>query len=283
VVAGDPQSPRLRDRLAALRFEQGAAHADDGRLDEALAAYGRSAELYEAVAGQQPQTGRHRRNLALAYRHMGAVLQKLKHRGEARGFFEKAVAIDRDFATANPNDASARLDLSYDLASLARLDHAASRLEDAVAGLTEALALRRSVLKADPANAQARTAVARAHSALAWVYDDKGDPLQAEAELRRSVAEWEALAAGSAGAVGPRLAWAKDLVGLGDVLAEPPRGSPTAQSTRRRAEVCATYRRALQVVSAIRDGLPSGERAWNDTLTAKVAGCDGSAGAVSHP
>ena len=258
-LAKDPSRTRLRSSLAARRFDQGAAHADVGEWEAALEAYGRSAELYEALAAAEPGKSLYRRNAALAHKYMGGSADRLRRYDEARRHYDIAVAIDRELLRASPDDPAARLDLSFDLAALAKIDDEhANRPELAMAALREALALRQSVLEQDPVNAQARAGVARAHRDLAWMLGRRGAWVEAEAEMRRGVAEREKVVAQAKGNPGAPFELAKALAYLGDLLVAP--GRPA--SAGREAEACALYRRSERLFAGVRDRLPPKDRGW---------------------
>jgi tetratricopeptide (TPR) repeat protein len=219
--------------------------------------------VYESLARAQPKRAQDRRNLALVYRYMGGVLERLLRSDEALRLYGQAIGIDRDLLAAEADNATTRLDLSFDLASLAKLHASENHLEPAIGGLREALELRRSVLAADPVNAQARAAVARAHGDLAGLLFRKGDRPAAEAEARRSVAERERLAAGGQRGLEPPLQLARALLTLGDLL----RG-PSGH------EACALYRRSRGLFAGIADRAPSADRTLGETLSQRLAGCE---------
>ena len=262
-LAEAPEKNRLRSSLAARRFDQGASLADSGRWEAALEAYGRSAELYEALAAAEPEKPLHRRNAALAHKYMGGAADRLGRHDESRRHYEVAVAIDRELLRASPEDPAAHLDLSFDPAALAKIDDEhRGRPEAAMAALREALALRQWVLQRDPVNVQARAGVARAHRDLAWMLGRRGAWAEAEAEMRRGVAEREKVAAQAKGNPGPPFELAKALAFLGEILVAP--GRPA--SADREAEACALYRRSERLFAAVRDRLPSKDQGWVDTV-----------------
>jgi non-specific serine/threonine protein kinase/serine/threonine-protein kinase len=268
-LADEPGNTRLQDRLAALRFEQAAERTDAGDWAGALDAYGHAAALYETLARVEPAVKRHPRNLALCHKYMGGVSTQLGRAADSRGHYEQALAIDREIHRASPDDPSLRLDLSYDLAEIAREDAGAGRSDAALSGLREALVLRRSVLAADPANAQARAAVARARGDLASVLATRGSRAEAEAEIRGSLGEWEALAAKAGDRVAPPLELVRALTQLAGLLA-PPEGPASAAGRR---EACALYARGERIFSGLGDRVPAHDRRLAGTLAAGTARC----------
>ena len=265
-VAEEPASTSLRSRLAARRFDQGRAHADAGDWSAALEAYGRSAELYQALVVADPGNPQHRRNVALAHKYMGGASTVLGRHEESRRHYEAAVAIDRELLRSSPQDPTAHMDLSYDVAALAKADQSAGLPGPALAGLREALTLRQWVLSADPVNVQARAGVARAHADLAWMLGRSGAWAEAEAEMRRGVAERERLAAQTKGTPGPPLELAKAMGLLAELLVAPERPA----SADREAEACALYRRSERVFAGVRDRLPQKDQGWLETLTLRA-------------
>ncbi len=276
ILAKDPGNPQLITGLAGARFEEARALAAAGMWEDTLAAYGRAATLYEALAKALPANANRQRNVALMYKYMGGTLERLGRPAEARGLYEKAVLIDRGTLAAQPDSASARLDLSYDLASLAKRDAADGRPGPAIRGMREALALREAVLSADPVNAQARTTVARALGDIAAFLYRQGDSRAAEAEMRRSVGERERLAAGAPGGLEPPLLLSQALVTLGDMILLTPAGSePSLQALRgpRGREACALYRRSRGLFAGIAERLPPSEQTLRQTLSRRLTGC----------
>jgi tetratricopeptide (TPR) repeat protein len=190
---------------------------------------------------------------------MGGAADRLSRHEESRRHYEIAVAIDRELLRASPEDPAARLDLSFDLAALAKIDDEhAGRPEAAMAALREALALRQSVLDQDPLNVQARAGVARAHRDLAWMLSRRGAWDDAEAEMRRGVAEREKVVDQAKGSSGPPFELAKALAYLGDVLVAP--GRPA--SPAREAEACALFRRSESLFLGVRERLPRKDQGW---------------------
>ena len=107
--------------------------------------------FYEALAAAEAWKPLHRRNAALAHKYMRRRLGPgSAATTEARRHYETAVAIDRELLRASPQDPAAHMDLSYDLAALAKIDEQTGEPEAALAGLREALALRQWVLEQEP-------------------------------------------------------------------------------------------------------------------------------------
>ncbi|HXY41449.1 MAG TPA: serine/threonine-protein kinase [Vicinamibacteria bacterium] len=278
-MARDPADATLLTRLASIRFEQAQAQSDAADLRAAFASYGQAAAVYQNLARTLPE---HRRNLALIYRYMGGILQRLGRGGEALEVFGRATAIDRERRAAAPNSATTSLDLSFDLAAVAKLRASQDQLGPAIDGLREALSLREAVLAADPRNAQARSAVGRARGDLAALLLRAGDRPAAEAAMRRSVAERETLAseAERSGGVEPPLRLVESLVALGDMIAaSAPGADPTLADLRgpRGAEACSLYRRGEQLFAQIASRLPPAERGVGEKLTRRLGLCGSSA------
>lgn len=274
-TAEDPTDPTLMTRLASIRFEQAAAQSDAADWKAAFASYGRAAAVYDSLARTLPA---HRRNLALVYRYMGGILQRLDRGGEALEYYGRAAAIDRERKAAAPNNATASIDLSFDVASIAKLRAGRNQLGPAIDGLREALGLREAVLAADPRNAQARAAVARARGDLAGLLLRAGDRPAAEAAMRRSVAEREGLAseAERSGGLEPPLRLIEALLALGDMTAASTAGSdPTAADLRgpRGAEACSLYRRGERLFTQIEGRLPAADREVGEYLRQRLGPC----------
>jgi non-specific serine/threonine protein kinase/serine/threonine-protein kinase len=180
ILAREPTSRAPRRALAISYAGLANLHVARNDLPGAASLREKERAIFRQLAADPDANDNDRRNLALADKTLGAILQTTRRNDEARALFREAIALDEARLAAKPGSAEARMDLSFSVASLGSLlafenDFAGSR--DLYA---RALALREEVAKADPANAWARAGVARAHERLAAIEDLLGHHKAAE-------------------------------------------------------------------------------------------------------
>ena len=118
--------------------------------------YERALQLYEQLAGANPQNGRYTRNIALLGRYITSAAVDANDLAKGRRHIDRAIEIDRARVKAAPLDRRARLDLSFDLSEEGTLyDHSAN-LPAAIHEFEEVLAIREELVKLDPHDEQAR-------------------------------------------------------------------------------------------------------------------------------
>jgi non-specific serine/threonine protein kinase/serine/threonine-protein kinase len=114
------------------------------------------------------------RNLSLAYKQLGAVLQVLRSFPEARALFDKALALDRARVEREPGRYMYRLDLSFSLGSIGALLQAQGDLEGAYVHYQQAVELRKAVVESEPTDEFARGSLARGYDRLALIEGRRG-------------------------------------------------------------------------------------------------------------
>jgi eukaryotic-like serine/threonine-protein kinase len=142
--------PKLRDaRRQQLRVAEAAWQSDPDNLSAA-------------------------RNVSLACKQLGAVLEVLKSPAEARALYDRALALDQARVEREPMRGLWQLDLSFSLGSIGGLLQAAGDLDGALAHYQQAVELRRSVVAAEPNDDFARGSLVRGYQRLATIEGRRG-------------------------------------------------------------------------------------------------------------
>jgi non-specific serine/threonine protein kinase/serine/threonine-protein kinase len=165
--------PRARYLRQALYLELGSARRAAQDFTGAYQLYLLAAQAAEEEFAALPTSLNASRNLSLAYKRNGAVLESLNRTPEAIQLYEKALDLDRRRVAAEPTRPLWRLDLSFAIGSLA----AAVMHTDPATGLAryeEAVKLREQVVRDDPNEDFARTSLARGYERLALVHSYLG-------------------------------------------------------------------------------------------------------------
>lgn len=173
--------------IATARFNVAQLYTDRGEYERALQEFARSENGYRASLKLR-QSDNRERNVALTDKHQGALLSVLRRYDEAIVRYETARAIDSRRVAAQPNDAVARMDLSFDLVDLGFLAHRKGDHVKARDYLSQAVALRETVAGADPKDVRAQSSLADALGREALELRESGDLAQAEEAAKRSIA-----------------------------------------------------------------------------------------------
>ncbi|MBZ5606604.1 MAG: hypothetical protein LAO79_30305 [Acidobacteriia bacterium] len=134
------------------RPRRGNIAVDEGDLKAAREARGKSYEVWEAVLAAAPRDEASRYQVALAAKNLSAVEQRFDEFALAAKHAERARDLDQERCTASPQDASAQLDLSFDLSELAELAIRSSDLVKAADYYRQARRIREQLLANDPGN-----------------------------------------------------------------------------------------------------------------------------------
>jgi len=177
----DSLTPQERSTPMAIRIRELVWSAVANRQIDAKDYAGAlgSRQLYleaaeEAVRGRSEDPSENR-NLSLAYKQMGALLQFIKRYSEALPFYQKALALDQSRLTQHPDRPVFQLDLSFSQASIGGLLLVQGDLDGARPWFEQAVALREHVVEIDSANDFAWLSLARGYERLARVRGKQGD------------------------------------------------------------------------------------------------------------
>src|ERR1700752_808238 len=160
-------SSTVRADLADALFSLAATLRSKGDDDTALADYLQAANIYESLAGENPDT-RHDylRNAALTYKTMDAIREVRLENQLASELYRKALAIDIENASANPNNVQFQLDSSLSYNSIASVLTNEGNFQAALEHCQKALSIQAKVVVDDPKNSFARTALGRNYRRL---------------------------------------------------------------------------------------------------------------------
>ena len=178
LLEGLPAEMRnLRQTLAlegSLWHALGGQHTAAKDYVKARDAYTNALRVEEAVWRLAPRDLSVNRNLSLACKQLGAVLEMLKSRAEARALYERALALDRARVDQEPARGIWRLDLSFSLGSIGALLQSQGDLDGAHAYYQQAVELRQGVVAAEPKDDFARGSLVRGYQRLATIEGRRG-------------------------------------------------------------------------------------------------------------
>ncbi len=238
----------------------------------------RQVDLAEKLQAREPASRGRQRDLALAYKSHGAVLEALEEWTQARALYEKALELDRQLVEDEPSNPYSKLDLSFSHASIASLRRAQGDLEGAAGAYRTALQLRQEVFAADPDNEFAFRSLVRAHHSLANVHARKPDldgaiiQERAALDLRK---EWEKKHPSKYGNTAWQASFHKAVGDDGAVAASLP-GLEDARRREHWRRARAEYERGLAIWRSLANGRPlEGEYAAEPKqLEEAIAKCD---------
>ncbi len=137
-----------------------------GRFEDAIAAYRRSSEIYDALTHSAPGNPEYAQQVAVSHREMGYALAKLGRFAEAESQVRGALEIQQPLVASHPQDASLQRELSLSLDRLGVLLKNLGRLQEAEAETRRALAIRQRSVDSFPKDQRARMDLARTYMGL---------------------------------------------------------------------------------------------------------------------
>jgi tetratricopeptide (TPR) repeat protein len=237
----------------------------------------KQAAVAETLWRANPDDGASR-NLALADKYVGGTLLVMGRAGEARDFYEKAVALDEKRAAASPAGSSTRLDLSFDYGGLGDCLSRSGDFRGSLEAYRRALAIREEVAAADPKNVFARSSVASAQRKIGWILEKSGDVGGALESQGKALAIERELASLDPSNSRPLLEVAATLGTMGELHANAA-GAPHLTSAKRRehwTEARVLYQKSLDVLLELRrqGKLGADDAAETDRVAKEIARCD---------
>lgn len=159
LVAKYPEDNEYAQDLGSMSAAVAAAYRSKGELATAAQFYQESIAVRERLLQLRPHSNLIRRNLMIAYGNYAVILgipwsPNLNRPEEARLYAKKCVALAREIAKADPNDATARQDLGMSLGRLGMIDPAPGAESESLAVLQEAYPLLDVSVKANPKSAE---------------------------------------------------------------------------------------------------------------------------------
>jgi eukaryotic-like serine/threonine-protein kinase len=110
--------PEVKAELAQAYFRVGRITADIGSKEDALVAYQRARELYQALTETEPQTASYRGDLARTFRGIGIAEFMTGRRPEGIASFKQAVALGEELVLRQPEVPEFQRDLAWSYSNL---------------------------------------------------------------------------------------------------------------------------------------------------------------------
>jgi tetratricopeptide (TPR) repeat protein len=177
--------------IATNHATLGVSHARLEQLPEAVAQFRKSVEIREMLATRNPEDIRARRQLMIAYSHLGDALgaPTRSNLNDTRGALEvlaKMLRIAEQLATQDENDRRVRMDLMF---SLQRVANVMSRADGpaALQQFRRALRIGEEILAVDARNSTLRLNIAFVLDRIASIEEASGAIVPALAVWRRAV------------------------------------------------------------------------------------------------
>jgi non-specific serine/threonine protein kinase/serine/threonine-protein kinase len=153
----DRGSPDPRALMALGSGYFGIAEATMGKPDESLRARDESIRIYRGVVASHASAEATRWLSQSLKRRAALYVGPLKDPGRAAPDLAEAATIDERRVALDPSDAVAQMDLALGLGYASVVHRQTGDLMGAIALLNRAMAIRTTILDADPQNARART------------------------------------------------------------------------------------------------------------------------------
>jgi non-specific serine/threonine protein kinase/serine/threonine-protein kinase len=156
----------------------------------------RALQYLDSLSAEQGNDLSLTRELAAAYQRLGDVQgyfyrANLGDTAGAESSYQKALAMRRRLAAAEPGNATAQGDLAGSLERVGQILDMEGRDAEAISTYREALAIRGALVKSDPASESARARLASSQSALADV--SEANPASQLDEYHQSLAGYHTL------------------------------------------------------------------------------------------
>jgi eukaryotic-like serine/threonine-protein kinase len=148
----------LQASLAGMNASKAQKLNQLGRLEESAAVYKDVIREREELLEKHPNDVDLRANLLICYGNYAVLLgmpwaANLGRPEEARVYAAKSLTLARELAKADPQDATAQLNLSLAMAHMAMIDPEPGRMEESLQSLEEALAILEPIAKGSPKSA----------------------------------------------------------------------------------------------------------------------------------
>lgn len=191
----DRQSVQGLGVAMLLSFTRGNQLIAQKRYAEAEPSYRRYFEAAEALWRIDPDNLDASRNLSLACKYLGGLLEVLDRRKESIPLYRRAMELDQGRVAREPKRPLWQLDLSFAHGSLGAALMGSGDNDGALREYERAVELRAAVVAADPQEDFAKGALARGYERLATIHGRIGDLSRAlDASSRRVAVYRERLA-----------------------------------------------------------------------------------------
>jgi len=158
LVSRYPDNVAVKQAFGSLLAAAAGALRDSGELDRATEYYRQSIQIREQLLHDQPQDNGTMHNLMVAYGNYAIVLgvpgyPNLNKPAEARVYAAKSLALAREAANSDPQDATARMGEGMALARLGMIDPPPDGVKDSLATLQKSYEIAEPIAKANPKSA----------------------------------------------------------------------------------------------------------------------------------
>jgi non-specific serine/threonine protein kinase/serine/threonine-protein kinase len=170
LAARFPNDERVIKSRAAVLFRLADARAEKDP-EAGVRLYVQSLAMYERLLQAHPENAENRRNVALVHKYIANLI---KSKAEALDHLQKALALDENRVAAQPNDAAAKLDVSFDLSDIGWRLERGGDFSGALENYQRVLAIRQELAGPDPSNAQLRSRLIYAHKRVAGALTKMG-------------------------------------------------------------------------------------------------------------
>ena len=124
--------------------------------EQAVPVWQQTLAYYENLLKKTPASPQAQRNVALMAKYLGSTFENLQRNDLAAPQYARAVELDEARLRATPDSRDVRLDAAISISGLAAVAAARDDLDEAARLFERSLAIRRSVVEADPKDVQAR-------------------------------------------------------------------------------------------------------------------------------
>ncbi len=185
MASSHPDDPAAQDMLSQYYAMIGTSLNREGRQQESLVYFRKSAEVREAIYLKNPRNTKFQRSLMIGYGHVGDVLGNpftgcLGDYAGALVYYQKAEQIAEDMRRADPSDNRAGYDMGMIWTRIGATRQAAGDLKLSNQALDQAIAQFEPVLKTSPGNATYAHGVAIAYEYRGrnlWLLGDRAAAL----------------------------------------------------------------------------------------------------------
>ena len=155
--------------------------------EQAVLVWEQTLAYYENELKKEPASPQAQRNVALLSKYLGSSLETQQRYDHSAAHYARAVELDEARLRATPDSREVRLDAAISISGLAALAEARGDLDEAARLFERSLAIRRSVVDADPKDVQARERLGYAMYRSGKIQSSRGDLTTGRRQLMDAV------------------------------------------------------------------------------------------------
>jgi len=155
--------------------------------EQAVPVWEQTLAYYESELKKDPSSPEAQRNVALIAKYLGGTFENLQRHDLAAPHYARAVELDEARLRATPDSRNVRLDAAISISGLAALAAARDDLDEAARLFERSLAIRRSVVEADPKDVQARERLGYALFRSGQIQSRRGELVTGRQQLKDAV------------------------------------------------------------------------------------------------